>query len=225
MRLEVPELASADGYIVGAHIPTWFLRVAYQISIKNGLLKRSKYGRAGLRCYASPSLCLMIYQRTANWRFSSPFPSLEVLYKFKLTGTPGKSILGLRVSFPPSAATPPHTHHGAFIAVNVLAGSVLNKMNDDPMTIKKVGFPREDAESNSLTMRKVGDGFNEAPGCRHLISANASDTEEAVIQAVLILESEKMDALIEKDGAMGLVLIDEEYREAVAEQRKKLQAK
>lgn len=41
-------------------------------------------------------------------------------------------------------------------------------MNDDPMTIKK-----------------VGDSFYEAPGCRHRISDNLSQTEEASIIATL----------------------------------------
>ena len=69
---------------------------------------------------------------------SLPFPALEVLYKYRLLNTPDKSILGLKVTFPPGAATPPHTHHGASVAVNVLSGSVFNKMNDDPVTVKKV---------------------------------------------------------------------------------------
>lgn len=80
-------------------------------------------------------------------------------------------------------------------------------MNDDPMTIKK-----------------AGDSFYEAPGCRHRISDNASQTDEASIIATLILETEAMDALIEKAGAAGLVVIDEEYREQAMEQMAKLQA-
>ena len=80
-------------------------------------------------------------------------------------------------------------------------------MNDEPMTIKN-----------------AGDSWNEAPGCRHRISANASKTEGAAIFATLVLETEKMDTLIEQGGPMGVVLIDEEYREAVQEQKNKLQA-
>lgn len=146
-----------------------------------------------------PQLTIKFYRR--------PFPSLEVLYKYKLLNTPDKSILGLKVTFPPGASTPPHTHAGAFVAVNVLSGTVLNKMNDDPMTIKK-----------------AGDSFYEAPGCRHRISDNASHTEEASIIATLILETETMDALMEKVGVAGLVVIDEEYREQVMEQMVKVQA-
>ena len=139
--------------------------------------------------------------------YRRPFPSLQVLYKYKLLNTPDKSILGLKVTFPLGASTPPHTHAGAFVAVNVLTGTVLNKMNDDPMTIKK-----------------AGDSFYEAPGCRHRISDNASQTEEACIIATLILETETMDTLMAKAGAAGLVVIDEEYREQVMEQMAKMQA-
>lgn len=136
---------------------------------------------------------------------SSPSPSLEVLYKYKLLNTPDKSVLGLKVTFPPSAAVPPHTHHGAFVVVHVLTGSVLDKMNDDPMPIKM-----------------AGQSFYEAPGCRHRISTNASEIEEASILATFVLETEKMDALIEKEGPMGLVLVDEEYREVIKEHMRKL---
>lgn len=116
-------------------------------------------------------------------------------------------MLALKVTFPPGGSTPPHTHAGAFVAVHVLSGSVLNKMNDDPMTIKN-----------------AGDSFYEAPGCRHSISDNASDTEEAVIIATLMLSTEKMDQIVNEQGAAGMVVIDEEYREAVQAQMEKLQA-
>ena len=40
---------------------------------------------------------------------------------------------------------------------------------------------------------------------------------------MLVLETEKMDVLIEKEGPMGLVLIDEEYRDAVLERMHEMQ--
>jgi hypothetical protein len=76
-------------------------------------------------------------------------------------------------------------------------------MNDDPMTVMK-----------------AGDSFYEAPGCRHRISNNASQTEEARFIANLILETEKMDALMEESGPSGLVVIDEEYKDKVLGQMK-----
>jgi quercetin dioxygenase-like cupin family protein len=122
------------------------------------------------------------------------------VYKYKLPNTPDKSIIGLKVTFPPGACTPPHTHHGASVAVHVLTGTVLNKMNNAPMAVLK-----------------AGDSFFEAPGCRHRISDNASKTEEASLLATLVMETAKAEALIEAQGAFGLTLIDEEYAQAVME--------
>jgi quercetin dioxygenase-like cupin family protein len=122
------------------------------------------------------------------------------VYKYKLPNTPDKSIIGLKVTFPPGACTPPHTHHGASAAVHVLTGTVLNKMNNEPMVVLK-----------------AGDSFFEAPGCRHRISDNASKTEEASLLATLVMETAKAEALIEAQGAFGLTLIDEEYAQAVME--------
>jgi quercetin dioxygenase-like cupin family protein len=128
------------------------------------------------------------------------------LFKYKLLNTPDKTILGAKVTFPPNSSTPPHTHAGAFVAVHVLTGSVLNKMNDAPMTIKK-----------------AGDSFYEAPGCRHRISDNASATEEASIFVTFILETDIIETIMEKHGVAGLVVIDEEYREVVMAQMMKMQ--
>lgn len=80
-------------------------------------------------------------------------------------------------------------------------------MNDTPMTIKK-----------------AGDSFYEAPGCRHRISDNASATEEATIFVTFILETDIIESILEKDGVAGLVIIDEEYRGVVMEQMMKMQA-
>ena len=99
--------------------------------------------------------------------------------------------MSLQVTFPPKGSTPPHTHAGAFVAVVVLKGSVLNKMNDDPMKIFHTGGT-----------------FHEMPGCHHVISDNASDTEEAVIVATLVVDTTVLD----QGGIEGLVVIDEEYR-------------
>lgn len=122
------------------------------------------------------------------------------MYKHKLANTADKTILGLKVVFPPSAAAPPHTHHGASVSVLVLSGSVFNKMNDDPMTIEK-----------------IGNSFYESPKCRHRISANASKTEEASILATFVLETEKLNAILDEGGAMGLVAVDEEWGKVIQE--------
>ncbi|KAK4629707.1 hypothetical protein CLAFUW4_07666 [Fulvia fulva] len=125
---------------------------------------------------------------------NAPLPGLEILYKHKLQNTPGKSILGLRVDFPPGGDTPPHSHHGASVSVVVLAGKVFNKMNDEPIEI---------FETNG--------SFYESPTCKHKVSANVSDSEPATILATMIMETEKLEKLLE-NGPFGLVDVEEEYR-------------
>ena len=108
------------------------------------------------------------------------------------------SIIAFQVTFPPNASTPPHTHAGAFVSVNIVSGHVFNKMNDDPM---KLFGP--------------GEAFTEHPGCRHVISDNASATEPAVIVATMIVETK----VVEELGVGGLLVIDEEYRQMVHDAR------
>jgi len=132
---------------------------------------------------------------------SRPFPGIHPIYQHPIPNCPGKSIVALRVSFAPNASTPPHTHAGAFVSVNVVSGFVYNKMNDDPM---KIFGP--------------GETFTEHPGCRHVISDNASATEPAEIVATMIVDTKVVD----DGGIEGLVVIDEEYREAVKQQMGKV---
>jgi quercetin dioxygenase-like cupin family protein len=122
------------------------------------------------------------------------------VYKYKLVNTPDKSILGLKVTFPPGGCTPPHTHPGASVAVHVLTGTVLNKMNNEPMAVLK-----------------AGESFYEAPGCRHRISDNASKTEEASLLATMVMETAHLDEVLAKNGVFGLTVIDEEYQQAIME--------
>jgi len=68
---------------------------------------------------------------------------------------------------------------------------------------------------NPMTVEKAGDSFYEAPGCRHRISDNASKTEEASLFVTMVMDTEKMEAIMEKDGVAGLVVIDEGYRQEV----------
>ena len=93
------------------------------------------------------------------------------------------------MNFVGGAATPPHTHAGAFVSVTVLSGSVFNKMNDDP-----------------LKVFKAGESFFEYPGCHHVVSENFSQDEEAVILATLIIDTE----VVEK-GWQASVVIDKEF--------------
>jgi hypothetical protein len=73
-------------------------------------------------------------------------------------------------------------------------------MNDDPM---KLHGP--------------GDTFTENPGCRHIISDNASTTESATMAVTMIVDTKVVD----ENGIQGLVVIDEKYREMVKQAQQK----
>ena len=76
-----------------------------------------------------------------------------------------------------------------------------------------------------MTIKRAGESFYEAPGCRHRISDNASLTEEASLLATMVLETDIAEAALAEAGAFGLTVIDEEWREAVMEAVAGLQAK
>lgn len=118
-------------------------------------------------------------------------PGIHIVYQYKLVNCPGKSIVGLRIEFPPDASTPPHRHGGASVSAYVVSGTVLNKMNNDPMKVIETGGT-----------------WYEAPGCHHRISDNASKTEPATLFVSMVLDTEPL----ERDGMGALIQIDEEYR-------------
>lgn len=131
----------------------------------------------------------------ADYCCSRPFPDLVQLYKFALVNSPGKTILGLKVTFPPNGSTPPHRHPGASIAAHVLEGRILNKMNDEPMKVIK-----------------AGESFYESPGCHHRISDNDSLTEQAVLLVAMVLDTKSLEDILKNQGLAGLVQVDEEYK-------------
>ena len=131
---------------------------------------------------------------------SRPLPDIQPLCKSSLPYCPGKTVVAFQVSFPPNGSTPPHSHAGAFVFVNIVSGYVFNKMNNDPM---KIFGP--------------GETFTESLECRHRISDNASSTEPATMVATLVVDTKVVDEV----GIEGLVVIDEEYRSVVIKAKEK----
>ncbi|KAJ5806858.1 hypothetical protein N7474_010450 [Penicillium riverlandense] len=125
----------------------------------------------------------------------SPLAKTTVTYQYELVNCPGKTIVGMLVEYPPNGATPPHRHRGASVSAYVIHGSVLNKMNNNPMT----------------TIEEGGSWY-EAPGCHHRISANASQAKPAVFFVTFVIDSETL----EREGPSVLVQYDVEYQEIVA---------
>lgn len=118
-----------------------------------------------------------------------------VVYQYKLVNCPGKTIVGMLVEYPPNGATPPHRHGGASVSAYVIHGSLLNKMNNDPMRVID-----------------QGGSWYEAPGCHHRIGANASKTEPAAFFVNFVIDTETL----EREGPSVLVQYDVEYQDVIA---------
>lgn len=99
--------------------------------------------------------------------------------------------VGLSVTMPPGGMTPPHRHGPAAVSAIILEGTAYNKMNDEP-----------------TRLLRAGDAWYEAPGCHHRASLNASSTEEMKLLATAVVETEYW----EKNGFMGIFIVDEEWR-------------
>ncbi|KAI1426999.1 cupin domain-containing protein [Xylaria sp. FL1777] len=123
---------------------------------------------------------------------SRPFPSREIVFQNKPGNAPGKTIVGMLVTFPPNASTPPHRHGGASVTAYVLEGTLLNKMNNEPTEV----IP-------------AGGTWYEAPGCHHKISDNYSKTEQAKLLATFIIDTQ----VLEEQGMGALLQVDEEYKD------------
>jgi quercetin dioxygenase-like cupin family protein len=85
----------------------------------------------------------------------------------------GKSLVVIRVTYPPGGKSPPHHHApSAFIYGYVLTGAVRSQVDDGPVKVYQ-----------------TGEGFYEMPGARHRISENASDKNPASLLAVYVVDS------------------------------------
>ncbi|KAF6826992.1 cupin domain protein [Colletotrichum plurivorum] len=119
-----------------------------------------------------------------------PRESVKVLYDYKLGNAPGKSIVGIEVSYQPNGFTAPHRHAGATVVAHVTEGHVLSGMNGNPPKVYG-----------------VGESFAEMPGCHHTVSENSSTEHPAKLVAVFVVDTEVL-----KGGYGALTVIDEEYR-------------
>jgi quercetin dioxygenase-like cupin family protein len=98
---------------------------------------------------------------------------VTLVYQHDLPNVPGKSIKGVLVEYGPGGSSPGHTHPtSAFIYAIVLEGAIRSQVNDGPV----------------ITWQ-AGQSFSELPGDRHVVSANASDTQAARLLAVLVVDS------------------------------------
>ncbi|KPI35591.1 uncharacterized protein AB675_4763 [Cyphellophora attinorum] len=133
-----------------------------------------------------------------NGRFDQP----SLFGGHTLPFLPTHLMITLSVKIPPAGATPPHYHGGAAVHATVIRGSVLNQ------TI----CPSEDpaGQGSGVLQYAPGESWFEPPGCHHVLSRNASDTDEAECVAVFVVEKK----VVEELGLKGLVVIDAAVEDA-----------
>ena len=104
---------------------------------------------------------------------------VTLVYDQVLPNVPGKNLRGVLVEYGPGGSNPAHTHpKSAFIYATVLEGAIKSQVNDGP-----------------VTTYRAGESWSENPGDRHLVSANASDTEPARLLAVFIVDTSEKEII------------------------------
>lgn len=102
---------------------------------------------------------------------------ITVVFDHKLPNVPGKSMRGVLVEYGPGGSNPSHTHaKSAFISATVIQGRIKSQVND-----------------GKLKIYETGEHWIEVPGDHHVVSANASDTEDAKILAVFVVDTNDTD--------------------------------
>lgn len=116
---------------------------------------------AAVPCASVPALS-QPPEKPSSYAFDNPIPNI-----------PGKSLLGVVVSYPPGGRNAPHRHPpSAFITAYVLEGAIRSQVDDGPVRVYH-----------------AGEYFTEKPGARHMISENASKTEPAKMLAIFVLDT------------------------------------
>jgi len=105
-------------------------------------------------------------------------------FSHPISNFPGKSLVAVEVSYPPSGASAPHSH-SAFVYAYVVSGQIVSQVEGQPERIYC-----------------AGESWYETPGAHHLISRNANNTEPAKLLAVFVADTGD-DALTTPDHAGG----------------------
>src|SRR5262245_25982225 len=92
-------------------------------------------------------------------------PTVTRAFQETIPNVPGKSLIGVIVSYPPGGTSPAHSHpRSAFITGYVLSGSIRSQVND-----------------GKTQVFHAGEHWAEPPDAYHPISENASATEPATL--------------------------------------------
>lgn len=101
-----------------------------------------------------------------------PAETLTPLLEQALPDVEGKTFTSAVVDFPPGGRAVPHRHGEAFVYAYVLEGTVRSTLDDEP----------------AVTYRQ-GENWVEQPGTHHVLTENASETDEAKLLVVFVSNS------------------------------------
>lgn len=105
---------------------------------------------------------------------------VSVVFDQELPNVPGKSLRAVLVEYEPGSGSPSHRHpSSAFIYARVLEGAIRSKVNDAPERTFK-----------------AGESWTEKPGDHHQVSHNASDTEQAKLLAIFVVDTSDQKIVI-----------------------------
>jgi quercetin dioxygenase-like cupin family protein len=91
----------------------------------------------------------------------------------QITNVPGKSMVGVSVSYPPGAKSKAHHHaKSALIVAYVIAGVIRSQVEGEP-----------------VRAYHAGETWVEFPGAHHTMSENASTTDPAELLAVFLIDT------------------------------------
>ncbi|WP_334150715.1 cupin domain-containing protein [Hyphomicrobium sp.] len=108
---------------------------------------------------------------------AAPRETITTAFNRPIPNIPGKSIVGLIVSYPPGGKTPAHIHpKSAFVNGFVVSGAIRSKVDD-----------------GETKVFKAGESWSERPGAHHPISDNASETEPATLLAIFVVDTNDKD--------------------------------
>ena len=91
----------------------------------------------------------------------------------ELPNVPGSKLTAVLVTNPPGGKSGAHHHAGSVVAY-VVSGAIRSQVSDQ----------------GPARVYQAGESFFEAPGSRHLVSENASDSEPASLLAVFVAKDD-----------------------------------
>ncbi|QRM33843.1 cupin domain-containing protein (plasmid) [Microvirga sp. VF16] len=133
-----------------------------------------------IKTLCSGAVMLLLTASAAGAHETGQAAKVTLVYEHELPNVPGKSMKGVLVEYGPAGSNEAHTHPpSAFIYATVLDGAIRSQVNDGP-----------------VKTYRVGESWSEAPGDRHLVSANASATEPARLLAVFVVDTAEKELVL-----------------------------